>query len=83
MPSYDYQCRTCMRVEERVVPIAERHAQTCLTCGDPMMIVLTRAPLAKVIGQAVQGGGPDRFTADALGVPLKELPPGLRHDRRQ
>lgn len=78
MPSYDYHCRTCQRVEERVVPIAERHAQNCTVCGDPMALVLTRAPIGKIAGQVTPGGGPDRFTADQLGIPLKELPPGLR-----
>lgn len=78
MPSYDYQCRHCMRVEERVVPMVERHVQNCTVCGDPMTLVLTRAPLGRIAGQVVQGGGPDRFTADMLGLPLKDLPEGLK-----
>ena len=78
MPTYDYQCRHCMRVEERVVPIAERHAQNCGVCGDPMTLVLERAPLSKFTGRVTPGGGPDRFTADVMGIPLKELPSGLR-----
>lgn len=82
MPAYDYHCRFCMRTEERVVPIVERHAQNCTVCGDPMTLVLVRPPLGKIAGQAVQGGGPDRFTADALGIPLRDLPPGLKHDRK-
>lgn len=78
MPSYDLYCGTCQRTEERVVPIAKRHEQTCNVCGDPMTLVLTRAPIGKIAGQVTPGGGPDRFTADMLGIPLKELPPGLR-----
>lgn len=78
MPSYDYQCRHCQRVEERVVPIEERHAQACMTCGDPLALILTRPPLGRMAGKIPQGGGPDRFTADVLGVPLKDLPAGLR-----
>lgn len=78
MPTYDYTCRTCTRHEERVVPIVERDAQNCRTCGDPLQRILVRAPIGRIAGQITPGGGPDRFTADMLGIPLKELPEGLK-----
>lgn len=80
MPTYDYVCERCQRREERVVPIVERDAQNCPPCGVPMRRLLA-APLGRMAGVAPQGGGPDRFTADMLGIPLKELPSGLRSDK--
>ena len=76
MPTYTYICHPCAYgPEDRLVPIAERAKQFCPKCGQPLErqigapSVRTRPP---------KDGGPDRFTADALGIPLKELPPGLR-----
>ncbi len=76
MPTYTYVCDSCGHgPEDRLVPMATRAAQFCPECGLRMgrrigaPAVRTRPP---------KDGGPDRFTADVLGVPLKELPPGLR-----
>lgn len=77
MPTYDYQCDVCKRQEERMVPLAGRDKQECRTCGDPLKRLLA-APLGRIAGRVVQGGGADRFVADQLGIPLKELPPGLK-----
>ena len=77
MPAYDYHCDHCNLDEERCPEIAKRDEQTCNRCGDPLRRMLS-APLFKFHGRVTKGGGMDRFTADMLGVPLKELPPGLR-----
>lgn len=39
---------------------------------------MVSAPLFKFAGRVTPGGGPDRLTADMLGIPLKELPDGLK-----
>ena len=76
MPTYTYVCDTCGHgPEDRLVPMAKRAAQFCPQC---------RRRMARQIGapsvrtRPPKDGGPDRFTADVLGIPLKELPPGLR-----
>lgn len=77
MPTYNYHCDACRTHEERVVPIVMRNRQACETCGQDLKIMLS-APLFRVAGRITPGGGPDRFTADMLGIPLKELPEGLK-----
>jgi hypothetical protein len=42
---------------------------------------LLAAPLFKIGGKVTPGGGPDKFTADMLGIPLKELPSGLKTEK--
>ena len=79
MCSSDLRCYKCGDTD-RVVPIAERDNQTC-DCGAHLARQLA-APLGRIAGRVVQGGGPDRFTADMLGIPLKELPDGLKADRK-
>lgn len=81
MPTYDYACNRCSRKEERVVPMVERDAQNCRVCGDPLTRLLS-APYGRVMfeGRVLKGGGPDRFTADVLGMHPKDLPDGLRTD---
>ena len=37
MPAYDFRCRKCGMVEERVVPMAEATNQTCRKCRKPMV----------------------------------------------
>ena len=78
MPTYSYVCPNCKLATTRVLTIDGRNVpQTCERCGDPLDRVITAVP-GKVSGRPVQGGGPDRFTADMLGIPLKELPSGMR-----
>ena len=78
MPLYDFLCPGCAWQEERRVPLAQFNAaQSCSKCGAPMQRQIS-AVYGKMAGQVVKGGGPDRFTADAMGIPLKDLPPGLR-----
>lgn len=79
MPTYDYDCPTCGKREERVRPIALRDdPAVCNRCACVMERVVA-APLGRVRGVVPKGGGMDRFTADMLGIPVKELPAGLRH----
>lgn len=78
MPLYDYLCPECAWQEERRVPLSQfNDAQACGKCGAPMQRQIS-AVYGKMAGQIVKGGGPDRFTADAMGIPLKELPPYLK-----
>lgn len=76
MPTYDYECPKCPGVQQRVVKIAERNKQFC-GC-DYQLTLLPVAPLFRFKGVPTKGGGPDKFTADMLGIPLKELPSGLK-----
>ena len=77
MPTYEFACARCgWGAHDLVVPIIARDRQHCPECGEKLSRRVA-APLVKTIG-VPQGGGPDRFTADMLGIPLKELPVGLR-----
>lgn len=80
-PLYDYACPACGSRTERQRPVEIRDgALGCDECGASMTRLLA-APLGRIAGKPVQGGGADRFTADMLGIPLKELPAGLREDK--
>jgi putative FmdB family regulatory protein len=77
MPIYDYRCWKCGWFGENLVPFIGRDHVLCPNCN---ILVVRQMSLAaiKIVGQAVQGGGPDRFTADMLGVKLDDLPAGLK-----
>lgn len=78
MPIYDFLCDACAWKEERRVPLAAfNEAQYCSKCGAPTTRQIS-AVYGKIAGTVLQGGGPDRFTADVLGLRLDELPSGLR-----
>lgn len=78
MPIFDYRC-TCGWSGELVRAVDERDSALCPNCTrTPERLVA--APLFRFAGRVTPGGGPDRFTADMLGIPLKELPSGLRTD---
>ena len=77
MPTYDYTCGPCNLGTTLVVAVDERDSQACRYCGAPLKRGLA-APLFKFSGRVTKGGGPDKFTADMLGIPLKELPEGLK-----
>ena len=77
MITYDYCCPNCKRLEERFVQLHNRDDQVCSLCGVPTVRQMP-APMGRIAGRVVQGGGPDRFTADMMGIPLKELPEGLK-----
>jgi hypothetical protein len=72
---YDYICPICRKIEERMVSSIDRDAQA--HCGTKMFRMLS-APHFKFKGVVTKGGGPDKFTADMLGIPLHDLPDGLR-----
>ena len=78
MPTYSFVCPGCGLETTRATNIDERNGpHYCERCGDPLDRVITAVP-GKIAGRVAQGGGMDRFTADVLGIPLKELPSGLR-----
>ena len=78
MPTYVYRCPNCGLEREIVRRVAERNdPPRCLGCGEDMMLKLA-APLFKFAGRVTKGGGPDRFTADMMGIPLKELPDDMK-----
>lgn len=76
MPIYDYRC-ACGWTGELWGVIGERDNMACPRCARPLERLLA-APMGKMAGQVAKGGGADRFTADMLGIPLKELPASLR-----
>jgi putative FmdB family regulatory protein len=81
MPTYTYVCGYCGHgPEDRLVPIAKRAEQRCSKCGQRMRRRIS-APAVRT--RPPKDGGPDRFTADMLGIPLKELPLGLRTKERK
>ena len=79
MPIYDYACSQCDWHGERQTRIAHRNEQVCGLCGGHLTLQVS-AVYGRMAGQVVQGGGPDRHTAEVLGMPLKELPDCLKQD---
>jgi putative FmdB family regulatory protein len=78
MPTYSYLCLGCGRSAHLVRSIEQRNdPAVCHYCALEMRRELD-APMFKIDGRVTPGGGPDRFTADMLGIPLKELPDGLK-----
>lgn len=77
MPTYDFFCRQCVINTTFISSVELRDEQPCIHCGKVLERRLA-APLFKFTGRVTPGGGPDRFTADMLGIPLKELPDGLK-----
>jgi len=78
MPIYQFKCTRCGWGGDRLSAIADRDVQHCPRCDLILEREVTPPAPAQFRGRIVQGGGPDRFTADVLGVPLKDLPAGLR-----
>ena len=79
MPTYGMAC-VCGQERDIVCAVADRDSPVACDCGRLMARQLS-SPLFKFKGQVTPGGGPDRFTADMLDIPLKELPAGLRQDK--
>lgn len=77
MPTYDYHCAACGWHGEQVVPIASRNYVACPNC-EALLTKKLAAPLFRFKGVVTPGGGPDKFTADMLGIPLHDLPAGLK-----
>lgn len=79
MPLYDLECPACRTVIERQVKISERLNIRC-ECGELRHVRI--APVyGKMAGTVLAGGGPDRFTADTMGIRVGDLPPYLKADR--
>lgn len=79
MPLYDVRCAHCQWQGEIQAHMDDDDAMYCPACDTPNLEKIhLRAPLGRMKGVIPKGGGPDKFTADMLGVPLKDLPPGLR-----
>jgi putative FmdB family regulatory protein len=80
MPIYDYRCTHCGWSGELFSTVGSRDEMACPKCGRHLRRLISGRPFGKLRGQVLQGGGGDRFTADMLGVPLKELPTALKQD---
>lgn len=76
MPIFGYAC-TCGSQVDVIRTFDDNSPQICAGCQQAMTRQLS-APHFKFAGVAAKGGGPDRFTADALGMDVKDLPSGLR-----
>ena len=76
---YEYTCRSCGLETTRHSSIEERNKPAfCERCGEPLTRVVS-AVYGRIAGRTLQGGGPDRFTADVLGISdLRDLPEGLK-----
>ena len=72
MITYDYRCPQCNTLQERRVRLHERDDQRCM-CG--LLLVRQMAAPRLKFGNRNDA---DQFTADALGIPVKELPSGLK-----
>jgi putative FmdB family regulatory protein len=77
VPVYGYRCNFCKTNEDRIVPVPRRDLQTCPKCGMHLARQVG-APRFRFAGVPTKGGGPDKFTADMLRIPLKDLPKGLK-----
>lgn len=44
MPLYDYACACCGTQVEKAAPIADRHGQTCDSCGSPLEMIFVPQP---------------------------------------
>lgn len=76
MPIFDYLCTSCGWQQELTVKRFD-DVVFCEHCGEQPRRLVSAAAF-KFKGQVVQGGGPDRFTADMMGIPLKELPDDMK-----
>jgi putative FmdB family regulatory protein len=76
MPIYTYAC-DCGSSVDVIRTYKDDSPVPCAACKKEMKRQLS-APLFRFKGRVTPGGGPDRYTADTLGIPLKELPKGLK-----
>lgn len=77
MPIYSYRCPKCGWAGDLHAPVDLRDEHYCVSC-ETHMNRLVAAPLFRFAGRTTNGGGPDKFTADMLRIPVKDLPEGLR-----
>ena len=73
MPTYSYKCKPCGWTGDLYTPVAYRDLETCPVCS----VKLTRVVTAARIKNTSRNDA-DQFTADALGIPVNELPSGLK-----
>ena len=76
MGIYAYECPACFRTDEKILPVAERDTQQVCECGKPLVRV-QKAGFVRMPGGNSRINYADQFTADALGIPVGELPSGL------
>lgn len=79
-PTYDFVC-VCGWQGESFCSVENRDIQCCPQPGCHR--ILSRrlaAPMGKMKGDVAKGGGPDRFTADMLGIKTGDLPNYLKAD---
>lgn len=48
MPSYDYECTKCKRVEENIHKMSENPTFTCYTCNIEMNKVILSSPVMRM-----------------------------------
>lgn len=75
MARYDFYCTDCGAEQPRIVAIKDRDSQVC-ECSSIMKRRLAK-PYGRVFGRAdgkPRPGGADQFTADAMGLNVKDLP---------
>lgn len=80
MPLYDCVCTKCGWTGEKQAKIKDRDAILCERCSY-MVLRLPAAVYGKMAGTVLQGGGPDRFTADMLGIKTGDLPGYMKAER--
>lgn len=80
MPLYDYACPSCGWENELYAPVFGRDGMACPRCQSHLNRKVA-APMGRMAGQYGEGGGPDRFTADTMGIKVGDLPPYLKADR--
>lgn len=81
MPVYQFDCPNCGAYLTQILPIERRNdPRFCPQCSEPLRRRVD-GPYGRVRGRAdgkPDPGGPDQFTADMLGVPVKDLPINLK-----
>jgi putative FmdB family regulatory protein len=71
VPIFPYECPTCFRLEERLLPVGQRDAPQTCQCGEPMQRVAT------AVNFRMAGGNPKidyehAFNTDALGKDIAD-----------
>lgn len=80
MPTYDFYC-VCGWRGEHYCKVDVRDSQCCPKPGCHRILKRElAAPAGRMAGTTAKGGGPDRFTADMLGVKTGDLPDYLKAD---
>lgn len=79
MPIFDFICTSCGHCAEHIVRRFD-DVIFCENCGEQARRLVTAGQYRnfRIWGVMPKGGGPDKFTADMLGIPLKDLPRGLK-----